>query len=718
MKTLKISGALLANLAIPVIAACGDSGDGTTADATSAATTAPDATTGAPPPTSSDATSADATSASDPTGDEATSATPTTDSSGGADTTGGGVSPTHPRIALNDEATRARLLAALEADTPAAARFKEIVDSEMAGSEHYEFQPWFAALLGELTGEAPYCAYAIAGTDAVVAAEEALIANGERAEVAGDSYLYVGDTVGNLALVYDWCFDALTDDQRQRWLTYANQAVWNVWHPAEANWGGVVYDWSGWSIDNPSNNYYYSFLQATLYLGLAAYEEHPDAAGWLTMFRETKIAGQLVPQFAADLAGGGSREGTGYGVAMARLFRLYDFWETSTGESIKDLTGHTRASLLHILHTTVPTLDRIAPVGDHARDSTAALFDYHRDYVQLLAHMYRDDPVAPTARWWLQACSVPEMSQHFMAVWDLWYGSTAPAAPESGLHSAYHASGTGQVYARSSWDTDATWVHLAAGPYTESHAHRDKGSIMFYRGEWLAYDQNILSHSGLRQEEESHNLVRIVDAGETVPQREGADPADLLALAEGDGWLYAAVDVTPIYDDHPAVDRVEREMVFIKPDVLVVFDRVDTSGASQRIWQLNTPIQPTLNGTTATITGSAATLVVRRIEPADAASSVFDWTADDDMDGGFRIDSEHADPGGSSRFLHVLSTDGAVMNAAASHAGSQLGVELTLAGNVMARVRFESDAPGGELVLDGQTLPLAPGITALPELAQ
>ncbi len=716
MATLKLSSALLIGLGLTT--ACGDAGDSTTSDATSAATTAPDATTGASTPTTSDATS-DATTANDPTGDEATTNTPTSaDTTGGDDTTGGEVSPTHPRIALNDETTRARLLAALEADTPAAARFREIVDSEMAGTDHYEFQPWFAALLGELTDEASYCEYAIAGTDAVVTAEEALIAMGERAEVAGDSYLYVGDTVGNLALVYDWCFDSLTDDQRQRWLSYANQAVWNVWHPAEASWGGVIHDWSGWSIDNPSNNYYYSFLQATLYLGLAAHEEHPDAAGWVTMFRETKIAGQLVPQFEADLAGGGSREGTGYGVAMARLFRLYDFWETSTGESIKNLTGHTRASLLHILHTTVPTLDRIAPVGDHARDSTAALFDYHRDYVQLLAHMYQDDPAAPTARWWLQACSVPEMSQHFMAVWDFWYGSTVPAAPESGLHSAYHATGTGQVYARSSWDTDATWVHLAAGPYTESHAHRDKGSILFYRGEWLAYDQNILSHSGIRQEEELHNLVRIVDAGETVVQREGADPADLLALAEGDGWLYTAVDVTPIYDDHPAVDRVEREVVYIKPDVLVVFDRVDTAGTSERIWQLNTPIQPTLANATATITGSAATLVVRRIAPDDASSSVFDWTADDDMDGGYRIDTDHASQDGSSRFLHVLSTDGAVLNAVASHAGSQLGVEITLAGDTMARVRFEADAPGGELVLNGQSIPLAPGIMALPELAQ
>ena len=124
-----------------------------------------------------------------------------------------------------------------------------------------------------------------------------------------------------------------------------------------------------------------------------------------------------------------------------------------------------------------------------------------------------------------------------------------------------------------------------------------------------------------------------------------------------------------------------------------------------------------LADTTATLAGDQATLVIRRITPDDADSSVFDWTVDDDMNGGYRIDTAHAGLDGSSRFLHVLSTDGAVTTAIASHAGSQLGVELTLAGNGMVRVRFETDSPGGELLLDGAVIPLAPGVSSLPVLA-
>ncbi len=38
-----------------------------------------------------------------------------------------------------------------------------------------------------------------------VAAAETAIANGDAPDVAGDSYLYVGDMIGDLAMTYDWC---------------------------------------------------------------------------------------------------------------------------------------------------------------------------------------------------------------------------------------------------------------------------------------------------------------------------------------------------------------------------------------------------------------------------------------------------------------------------------------------------------------------------------
>jgi len=603
----------------------------------------------------------------------------------------------HPRIYLSD-ANRDRLASALAGGSAPAERFRQMVDSQLAGTDHYAFSAWFAALLYQLLGDEAYGQYAVTMVDDFVSSEEAAIAAGEAPAVAFDSYLYVGDHVGELALTYDWCYDLLTEAQRERWLAYANQAVWNVWHHEEALWGDTPRPGSGWSVDNPSNNYYYSFLRATMLLGLAAHGEHPDAEGWITLFRETKIRDQLVPTFNADLQGGGSREGTGYGVAMRRLFELYDWWEASTGERICTLTPHTLASLPNFLHLTVPTLDRIAPIGDHARDSTASLFDYHRGYVQILTWLFRDDPLAPHGRWFLSHCAVPEMDQSFMYVYDFLYDNPDLAeADPTGLYPAYYAPGTGSIFMRSSWEGSATWLSLIAGPYTESHAHRDQGSILVYKGQWLAYDQNIASHSGIRQEEELHNLVRIEQAGETVSMRAGREPAILLALVDDPLYAHAAADITPIYDGSEAVTAQEREVVLIKPDVIVVFDRVDGAGDTRRIWQLNSPVAPVVGGSSASFAGTAGSLDVSWMTPADAAASVLDWTTDDDMNSGFRLDLAHEGSGGSSRFLVVLSLDHALDSASASHDSGQLGVEIELAGGGSALVRFNENEPGGLL---------------------
>ena len=179
-----------------------------------------------------------------------------------------------------------------------------MVDSQLAGGNIYGFEPWYAALMYQVTGEQRYATYAIQQTDAFVASEEALINANQRATVAGDSYLEVGPIIGSLAVTYDWTYDLLTPAQRTRWINYANQAVWNVWNYQQAKWGNTTYAWSGWSIDNPSNNYYYSFLRATMLVGLATQGENPQAQRWLDKFRLEKMEGQLFPTFNRDLAGG------------------------------------------------------------------------------------------------------------------------------------------------------------------------------------------------------------------------------------------------------------------------------------------------------------------------------------------------------------------------------------------------------------------------------
>ncbi|HEY0190143.1 MAG TPA: hypothetical protein VGC42_03420 [Kofleriaceae bacterium] len=616
----------------------------------------------------------------------------------------------HPRIYLTPN--RARLSAALNGKTTAATRFKTNVDQWVGGADIWGFETWTAALMGQLTGNTTYCTKAVVNVDAQVSAAEAVIAAGQAPLVAADSYLEIGGMIGDLALTYDWCFAQTTSTQRTRWLAYADQAVYNIWNPTIAKWGSKTFPWSGWATNDPSDNYYYSFLRATMLLGLASKGEDAKADGWVAQFHDTKITNQLVPTFNADLIGGGSREGTGYGVAMRKLFALYDLWQATTGEALGTRTTHTRKSMLAMLHQMVPTLDRVAPTGDLSRDSSAAFFDYHRNYLQELIQQFPTDVLAQRAKTQLLASSLPQMGSSFMLAYDFLYdNANVTAAPMGTMNTTYYAPGIGELYARSGWDKHATWVNLIAGPYTQSHAHQDQGSLMIYKDGWLAYDAVINSSSGLTQSPQAHGLVRISNGGADVPQIANTTSI-MTALHQGSGYTYASADLTPAYNGNASVQKVQREMLHLSPDVVVVFDRVKTSAGTTQTWQLATPTAASVSGTLASVTSAGHTLKVQKISGGNM--SVTSMTSvSSDYNGGYRLDEAVA--GGDNRYLHVISVDGAVSSTVTAGDATHPGVTIHLANGHNATVTFVKDTPGATLVLDGTTKTFAAGVDTLPE---
>jgi hypothetical protein len=614
------------------------------------------------------------------------------------------ISPTHPRILLANDPALARLKEQLQGNEAAARRFRDVVTSQMTGGNVYGFEPWFAALMFRLTGEPLYAAYAIQQTDAVVAAEEMLIAQDMRANVAGDSYLEVGRIVGNVALVYDWCFDRLTPAQRSRWLTYSNQSVKNVWNHRSASWGNKTHPWTGWSVDNPSNNYYYSFLRATMLLGLASHGESAQSQTWLDTFRIAKLEKQLFPTFKRDLEGGGSREGTGYGTAMRGLFQMLDWWERSTGERLAERAPHTLASMAHMMHSTVPTLDRLAPTGDHARDSTAALYDYHRDYLLELMALFPKERLSGMAKSYLASSSVPVMKQGFNAYIDFLYGdSHVQAQPLTDLSTTYWGAGTGQLMMRSAWNPGATYANFICGPYTESHAHRDQGSFVLYRGGWLLNDANMQSSSGIEQGEELHNQLRFDTAGVTVKQSNGAG-CKLTALVDNALFTYASARITGAYEGRAAIKKVEREMLFIKPDTFVVLDRSAAAPGTGRTWTLNlppSPAAPVVVGDHLRYGEGTKRLDIDRLAPVGIVSQVIPWkTLGREIQSGWRIDAQDNSASGGP-FLHVIGTGGSVASAASLDGPGYTGARVRLADGREALVRFGTETAGASLTLTG-----------------
>ena len=528
-------------------------------------------------------------------------------------------------------------------------RFKSWVDNAVAGSPGYAFAASEAAMMYQLSPETKYCTLAVNMTERQVADAEAAIAAGRNPEVAGDSYLEVGPMIADLSMTLHACSAFISGAQRTRWSAYAEQAVWNVWNYNSARWGTRSAPWTGWSVDNPGNNYHYSFLEATMYWALAT-----GNTTWMGELRNRRLP--ALQAYFARLPGGGSSEGTGYGTAQMRLFSLYHLWRDATGVDLANSNTHATDSIYYWINATVPTMDRFAPIGDQSRNSIPELYDYHRRLVLEARQTANGESAQNAATWWLSNIKMKnssgvllpgtQMNSGFNFRYDLLPSGTVATPPANLI---YHATGTGHLFARTGWDSAAMWVAIVAGPYNESHAHQDQGSFTLFSGDWLAVNANIWSHSGINQGTDVHNLVRFVRNGTVARQCESTTRSSTMTVTPGTGGAFtAAANLTPAFCDSTAVTSWQRNFTFGSRR-LTVRDTFAMTAGTTATFQVNTPVLPTLvNSREAT----AGRLRVRVLEPANATINPNFSTGKYVEDGArYRIDVT----GGTTGYLIELS---------------------------------------------------------------
>jgi hypothetical protein len=514
----------------------------------------------------------------------------------------------------------------LGADPNSAAyiQFQAGVDDALAGGPPYAYSASHSVIMYRLTGNVAYLEDAIARVDQFVIHGEAAIAAGGQPALAGDSYLEVGWFIEQLSLAYDFGFELLTPSQQQRWTRFGDQAIHNVWHPADATWDSRPHPWTGWSVCDPGNNYHYSFLRATMMWGWARQD--------LTLlnFLQTQKFPPLMDYLAA-LPGGGSREGTGYGTAQKNLFENYVYWKSATGEDLATITPHTKQTIDYWVHATVPTLDRFAPIGDQSRSSIPELYDYHENLVHTAVALSPGTPEAGRGAWWVQHNSVNGPIHQFNAAPYLLSYADAPAAPTA---LSYHASGAGVFFARSHWATDASWVSFVAGKYDQSHAHQDQGSFTFFTNDWLAVTNNIWSHSGINQGVEVHNVIRFERPdGTVIPQNHSDTVQSTLVETSAGGTQAASANLSNAYSANSSLVQSWTRDIQLTGDRLRVTDQCTVAAGVVPVFQINVPVEPVRQENGEFFAGH---LRITPLQPVSAWNFV--QMAAPEFNGGWRID--------------------------------------------------------------------------------
>jgi MYXO-CTERM domain-containing protein len=358
----------------------------------------------------------------------------------------------------------------------------------------------------------------------------------------------------------------------------------------------------------------------------------------------------------------------------------------------------------------------------------------------------------------------------------------AAATPRGALPTArWHGQGSNDVaILRSGWEADDTFIWLSCGDYLGAHQHYEAGGFQVFRrslltgstgyydsfdtGHWQNYYSQHSVHANtlsiyqpgeffptLQSLSDPGNNVN--DGGQRVLRRDHngtgypspdlttylsqksappfKDTADIKTFEHADCHDYVACDVTAAYTspgretngNTAKVSEVTRQFVFLRPEILVVFDRIESLDPSyDKRFLLHALATPTVSGNSFTITNGAGRLIGQTLLPASADITVIQNFEVDGVphppstagieSGGTRLQISPPQESARDYFLHVLDAtdpsqstppaatvteDSATVTLTLDHGGSQYEVLLAKTGDLGGHLKVTT---AGQVVCD------------------
>lgn len=323
------------------------------------------------------------------------------------------------------------------------------------------------------------------------------------------------------------------------------------------------------------------------YAAIALHGRHLDAAKWLDLARQSAkaYAGMIGLDGAYD-------EGIGYwGYTTIHLVLFAEAMYRQLGIDERNLVNYP-GTVRYALHMAMPTLPAPAVAGKIA--GAASVANPERDIVNFGdSGRGIDVSIAP----WVARTHHDPLSNHVAREIGglkyvgaaIWYHDDAPAQPP-GPELLDVRMTNDLIISRTGWTaTDSVLALRSGGP--ANHEHADRNSLIFKAyGERLFHDPFRADYSPknprwLLRLTEAHTAVLIAGKGHQYHDgSEGTNAswawAHVTDYRTIDRGMVVTSDATEAYQlVNPAVTRVERTLVYLKPDVLLVLDRVRLEGA-------------------------------------------------------------------------------------------------------------------------------------------
>ncbi len=504
------------------------------------------------------------------------------------------------------------------------------------------------------------------------------------------------------AIVYDLCHEHWTDSQRARFHEYVNKTV-------EANVQSETHVFhNGW----------YGYKNWGIGLACyASYYENPKAPQSLRAL-EADWRSRAAPALELAGAGGGWAEGYYLNYWLYEWLFFCEVARQCEGvDYYADAPQFFRHRAIASMFEAYPGIGtygsrRAIPMGDGG----GRVFGGDRDKIlsarRILVNYFRNDPNHQAVHAFNE--QTPRSSVGAYAYKDfLWRDTSIPKGDLGGFRLSHISPGPGYVYARSSWDEDATHFFFKCGDRFTAHQHLDVGHFLIYKHEELAgdgghydsfgsmhdvnYHLRTIAHStilvhdpcetwpGIRAGDvttndggQAHNWPHhngaVADPAQWLRERDLYDIADILAFEDTGDYVYVAGDCTRAYSPRK-LSLFTRQIVFLRPGTFVIFDRVrSTKPEFKKTWLLHAMKPPVATDQPLAVTHGKGKLFVQTLLPEGTETRLVagadlytygDRSYPPQRDTGpapeCRIEVSPREPRETDYFLHVLTaTDAGV----------------------------------------------------------
>ena len=462
-----------------------------------------------------------------------------------------------------------------------------------------------------------------------------------------------GSVLAECAVVYDYCFNEWTEEERAKFIDYFNRTV-------AANTDAETHvfhnGWYGYK------NWGYGVA------AYATYHENPESPKVLRAL-EKEFAERAAPALELAGAGGGWAEGyyINYWIYQWTLFCAValrcegvDYFAMAP----KFFEERALAGMFEMYPGIgIYGSRRPIPMGDGGGRVFGGDRDSTLNARRILASYYLDQNVFTFDE------STPRSSVGEFAYKDfLWRDATMKKSDLPQFKLSHYSPGAGFVYARSSWDEDATYFYFKCGNRFTAHQHLDVGTFLIYKGDELVGDGGHYDGFGTPHDVNyhlrtiAHNTIRVIDPEESFevkwrdpiragkvtandggqrydwPQHNGAvaDAAqwnsqrdiwttgEILSFEDKDGIVTIKADCTKAYSAKK-LESFIRQIKFVRPGTIIIADSVRVKNpAFKTIWNLQAMKRPEeTDGAMWTWSNGDGRIFLQTLLPAQTETSLF-----------------------------------------------------------------------------------------------